>query len=145
MIQIGWYHQRKEEEVRNADYACAAWYEVVNLKPGRYPIMIEDRGVWKGMLMAHSASIVVDGTVVSDDFGTRYFGMPIGNYDHDKNKGKPSRYNKGGYTFMVAESAYGNPDYEIFPEYEIRETQFYSDWDMEYKSIFDFYVKGESK
>lgn len=143
MIQIGWYHQRKEEIVYYAGYECAAWYEQIELTPGRYPIMADSNETYlDGSLQSHDVYITVDGTVVSDDFGTRYFGMPIGEYDHTKNKGKPSRYDKGGYTFMVAERAYGNPDYEIFPEYEIREKQYYSDWYMEYQSMFDIYVKG---
>lgn len=143
MIQIGWYYQRKEEIVYYACYECAAWYEQIELTPGRYPIMADSNETYRdGSLQSHDVYIIVDGTVVSDDFGTRYFGMPIGEYDHTKNKGKPSRYDKGGYTFMVAERAYGNPNYEIFPEYEIREKQYYSDWYMEYQSMFDIYVKG---
>jgi len=142
-IQIGWYYQRKEEVVCYAGYECAAWYENIKLTPGKYPMFADDDRVWKGRICCRDVNIMVDGTVVSDDFGTRYFGMPIGEYDHTKNKGKPSRYDKGGYSYMVAENAYGNPDYEIFPEYEIREEQFYVDYDMEYHSLFEFYVKGE--
>lgn len=142
-IQIGWYYQRKEEVVHYAGYECAAWYENIRLTPGRYPMMADDDKTYRdGMLCARNVYIIVDGTVESDYFGSLYFGMPISSYDGAKNKGKPSRYDKGAYAYMVAESAYGNPDYEIFPEYEIRERQYYSDYYMEYQSMFDIYVKG---
>ena len=141
-VQIGWYYQRKEEVVCYAGYECAAWYENINLTPGRYPIMVDDYSEWKGEVRGRRACIIVDGTVVNDYFGSLFCGMPIGSYDSTKNKGKPSLYDKGGYLYSIARCAYVDPDFEIFPEYEIREKQFYVDYDMEYHSLYEFYVKG---
>lgn len=83
----------------------------------------------------------MDGTIVSDEFGARYFGMPIGDYDDGKNAGKPSSHSMMAYMYEVADSVLNDPDspWELFPEFEAREI--HDEWDGEPYTTHSIYKR----
>lgn len=44
--QIGWYNLKEDRIFRNT-YECAAWYEDVFVKAGKYPVVVYDFRVLK--------------------------------------------------------------------------------------------------
>ena len=128
--QIGWYNLKEDKIFRNT-YECAAWYEDVLVKAGKYPIFVYDLRVLKHDNLKFNNRIegyidgtytTMDGTVVYDEFGARFFGVPIGDYDNTKNAGKHSNYRMMTYIYNVADSILNDPEspFELFPEYEAR-------------------------
>ena len=135
--QIGWYHQ-KEDKVFYNTFECAAWYEEVLCKAGKYPVFVSEHKVIKhedpeynNKLGDHWAYITLQGTILSDEFGARFCGMPIGGYDNKKNAGKESSHTLMPYLYDIAESVLEDPEspYELFPEYEAREI--HGEWNGE--------------
>lgn len=142
-MQIGWYHL-KEDTVFTNEFETAAWYERVKVPAGKYPIEVSDYRVrhfdderrrrFNGEVDGHCSGVYIcmDGTIVSDNFQSLFYGSPIGEpYDTGKNAGKPSRHNSFNYLFNVAESILHDPEtpYELFPEFEAVEEPFVSDYD----------------
>lgn len=128
--QIGWYTVKEPETFTNL-FECAAWYEEVLVQPGRYELFADIYGVRDdGAIECRTSSAYASlpGTIISDDFGARFCGMPIGNYEHSKNAGKPSSHTVMPYLYSVAESVLTNADtpYELLPEYEARKIIFKS-------------------
>lgn len=130
--QIGWYNLREAKIFTNT-FETAAWYENVLVPAGRYPIEVIDytvrhfkneaRKKFSGEVYGHigGAYVYMDGTIVSDNFQSLFYGMPIGEpYDTAKNSGNPSRTHFFTYLYSLAESILHNPKtpYELFPEYE---------------------------
>lgn len=132
--QIGWYNL-KEDRVFQNEFECAAWYENVLVKAGRYPVVVYDfrihhssNELFDNEVEGHirSAYAEMEGTIVSDEFGARFCGMPISSYDSLQNAGKPSRHSLFNYLFMIADSIVNDKDtpWELFPEFEAREINF---------------------
>ena len=136
--QIGWFTLKEDKVFCNNGYECAAWYENILVPAGRYPINVLDYKVMhfdddrrkhlNGRVDGHigSAYITMNGTIVSDDFGSRFYGVPFGAYDIYQNKGKPSRYTAHIYLYALADSSLNNPDspYELLPEFVAKEVFF---------------------
>ena len=159
--QIGWYILREDTVKHDNGYECAAWYQDIAVKAGRYPVVVydyheyeSDDPSWNGRIGGHidEAYVEFDGTVVRDDFGARFCGVPVGGYDEKKNAGKHADYSEFWRLYNVAESRFCDPDspFELFPEYEAREShRFYRDyrkgWDDtgEYVALHEIYRAGE--
>lgn len=151
--QIGWYTLKADRVFRNT-YECAAWYEDVLVKAGKYPMFVYgfrvlehqdprfDRKIegYIGGTYTH-----LDGTVVSDEFGARFFGVPVGNYDNSKNAGKPSSHSMMVYMYEVADSVLNDPEspWELFPEYVARAIQ--GEWDGNPFTTHAIYKAGNGR
>lgn len=128
--QIGWYNLKEDRVFRNT-YECAAWYQDVLVKAGKYPVIVYDFRVLKhdnpdfnNRIEGHISGTYtcMTGTIVSDEFGARFCGVPVGDYDNTKNAGKPSTHNMMMYMYSVADSVLNDTEspWELFPEYEAR-------------------------
>ena len=141
--QIGWYNLREAKIFTNS-FETAAWYEDVLVQPGRYPIEVidykvhhfddEKRRRFNGEITGHigGAYVNMKGTIVSDNFQSLFYGMPIGEpYDTAKNSGKPSDTHFFMYLYSLADSILNDPatPYELFPEYEAVEDCLISSYD----------------
>ena len=134
--QIGWYNL-KEDKIYENTFECAAWYERLLVKAGRYPAYVYDYQEVErdeGMVVdghINGIYVTMPGTIISDEFGARFCGMPISDYDNHKNTGKPASHSMFAYMFSVAESVLKNPDtpWELLPEYEAKEMRFNSPLD----------------
>lgn len=137
--QIGWYHLREDKVFHNNQFETAAWYENIAVKAGKYPVYVYDiRFDESGRMHGHidSAFVCFDGVIVDDYFGTLFCGVPIGEYDTEKNKGNKASYSQHWYLYDIGDSRFddANSPFELFPEYEARETyRYYRDywWGME--------------
>lgn len=125
--QIGWFNLERDTVFRN-EFEFAAWYEMVEVKAGKYPIEVIDycedsRHEVDGHI--GSAYITMPGIIVSDYFASHYYGVPISDYDTTKNAGKDSSHTMHTYLYAMAnEILNGSTEYELFPEYEAREIRF---------------------
>ena len=135
--QIGWFTLKEDTIFRNT-FECAAWYEDVLVKAGRYPVEVYELHVrehtdakYNGRLevSVNSAYVGMEGIIVSDYFGGQYFGVPIGSYDSNKNAGNPSVHTMSPYLYMIAESIFNEAEspWELLPEFEAREVC--GEWD----------------
>ena len=88
-------------------------------------------------------SVVMLGAVTSDDFGTRYGGIPIGNYDNFQNTGKEGEHNMRCRLYSVAKdvSTASESPWELFPEYEARAYTFISSIDGEECTLHDIVLR----
>ena len=134
--QIGWYHLKEDKVECNNGYECAAWYENIAVKAGRYPVYVYDYKVRdENRIDGHvgSAYVSIPGIIVDDYFGSLFCGVSVGTYDCERNKGKESYYHFSNYLFMVAESILkGNDEWELLPEYEARKIEFEYDGKMHF-------------
>jgi hypothetical protein len=142
--QIGWYNLEHDTEFDNT-YECAAWYERVLVKAGRYPVEVYDlRFSDDGRIdhSCHGAYVTMPGTVTSDYFATMYCGVPVGApYDTTKNKGKASEHHGYWYLYDIAHRVLdGKPEFELLPEYEAREIHF--EYDGEEHVTHGIFKKG---
>lgn len=149
--QIGWYTLKADKVFRNT-YECAAWYEDVLVKAGKYPVLVYDLRVLKhenpefnGKIEGHIGGTYtnMEGTVVSDEFGARFFGVPVGNYDNRRNAGKTTSHSMMFYMYEVADSVLNDPEscWELFPDYEAR--AIHGEWDGKPFTSHGIYKKGE--
>lgn len=137
--QIGWYNLKEDTVFYNNGYECAAWYEQIAVPAGRYPVVVYDyrlsnRGEVEGHV--NSCVICMEGTIVSDYFGSLFCGMSIGKvYDTKQNAGKSTHYCERPYLFQMVDSLLHEEDtpFELLPEWEVRT--------YEYTSLFDGEVK----
>lgn len=108
-----------------------------------FRILKNDNPAFNNRVDGHigGAYINMGGTIVSDEFGARFFGMPIGDYDNSKNAGKPSSHTMMTYLFSIADSVLNNPNspFELLPEYEARAIQ--SEWKGETLTTHAIYKK----
>ena len=130
--QIGWFNLKEDREFTNL-YECAAWYENVMVKAGRYPVVVHDyriRDVDDGKEVdgfIGSAYTSLPGIITSDYFGSLFCGVPVGTYDGSQNAGKKSQYTMHSYLYSIAHSVLDGEDkWELLPEYEAREINFIS-------------------
>lgn len=130
--QIGWYNL-KEDKVFYNTFECAAWYEEVMVPAGKYPIDVIDYKVEKdGKIYGYidSAYVTMEGTILSDEFGSRFCGVPVGTYDNKKNAGKKSSHTMHVYLYSLAKHILDvDNEWELLPEYEAREINFVSSFD----------------
>lgn len=129
--QIGWYTLDKDTEFDNT-YECAAWYERVLVKAGRYPVEVYDMRIREdGEVDGRGAYVTMPGVVTSDYFASLFCGVPVGEpYDTTKNRGKQSEHHGYWYLYDIAHRILdGKPGFELLPEYEPREIRFFSSID----------------
>ena len=147
--QIGWFHL-KEDKVFTNTYETAAWYENVLVPKGDYPLMVYDYCTTKtdhGTELGHHCyyHVPMDGTITSDYFGTLFFGVPVGTYDGEKNKGKKSSHSMFCRDYIIAEEILdGSEEWELFPEYEAREIRFISSFDNRECVTHGIFLKEEN-
>lgn len=136
--QIGWFILHEDTEFTNT-YECAAWYENVLVKAGKYPMEVPEfyiketddgKEVYGHIDMI---GVLLPGIITSDEFGARFCGVPVGIYDNSQNKGKESTHYFRTRLYSVADvilhpdrSIHRNKkwEYELFPEYEARDIYF---------------------
>ena len=134
-IQIGYITIKKDTEFIDNGYECAAWFEKILVKAGRYPLYADIRCECDdGCVLFDYITAVLPGTVVSDYFGSMYCGVPVGTYDGSKNAGKASEYHWGVHDFTFAGYVYeGFEDdtysFEINPAFTVKEHKFNSSYD----------------
>ena len=150
--QIGWYHLKEDKVFHDNGYECAAWYENIAVKAGSYPIMVYDykvkhfddeaRKEFNGRIGGHidSAYAVFNGTITDDYFGSMFCGVAVGTYDEKQNAGKPAHYSMHMYLYSLAEHVYkGEEEYELFPEYKVKEDRFISSFDNRECVLYHIY------
>lgn len=132
--QIGWFILHEDTEFTNT-YECAAWYENVLVKAGKYPMEVPDYRIRGKEVSGHidMIGVYLPGIITSDEFGARFCGVPVGDYDNHKNKGKESSHYFRQYLYGVA-NAILHPEnslytsekytYELLPEYEAKDISF---------------------
>lgn len=151
--QIGWYNLKEDKEFCDRGYECAAWYENILVKAGKYPIVVYDFKTLENEcgteIDGHcsNASINMDGTIVDDYFGTLFCGVPVGTYDCKKNAGKESFYSFSRYLYSIAKEILNNPNtpYELFDEYEPKEIRFTSIFDGKEHITHGIFLKEGAK
>ena len=151
--QIGWF-TLKEDKLFFNDFECAAWYEEVLVKAGRYPVVVYDFSVLKHESQKYNNRVeghiggtytTMPGTIVSDYFESRFYGMPFGkDYDTKQNVGKPARHNMFAYMYEIAESVLTNKDspWELLPEFEAKQTE--GEWQGEKHIYHNIYLRTAS-
>ena len=157
--QIGWFILKEDTEFTNT-FECAAWYERVLVKAGRYPMEVPNykiRETENGKLVLghiNMVSVNLSGVITSDEFGARFCGVPVGSYDNTKNKGKESNHIFRQYLYGVANailhpenSLYTSDiyEYELLPGYEAKDYTFISPIDDEVITMSDIYEMSELK
>ena len=151
--QIGWFILHEDTEFTNT-YECAAWYENVLVKAGRYPMEVPDYKITDTELGKKVSGYIdmigveLPGIIASDEFGARFCGVPVGDYDNYKNKGKESSYYFRQYLYGVADAILHPEDslyvsekysYELLPEYEAKDINF--EYDGEQCTIWGIFEK----
>ena len=151
--QIGWFILHEDTEFTNT-YECAAWYENVLVKAGKYPMEVPDYKIYNrkegNEVCGHIGMIGVNlpGIITSDEFGARFCGVPVGDYDNYKNKGKESSHYFQEYLYGVANailhphnSLYVSEKYtyELLPEYEAKD--FHFEYDGEQDTFWGIFEK----
>lgn len=106
-VQVGWLKLAEDKVFTDAGYECAAWWQKVAVKAGKYPMFIESNKIWSNCMVDGTARVMAElpGTVTSDYFGSMFCGVPVGTYDSTKNTGKESSYWWDMYVFSFAEWA----------------------------------------
>ena len=144
-IQIGYITIKKDTEFVDNGYECAAWFEKIMVKAGRYPLFTEiNCECDDGCILCGQVTARLPGTVVSDYFGSMYCGVPVGTYDGSKNAGKPAEYHWGVFDFSFAEYIYNHFEdetysFEIDPAYVVKEVKFNSCVDGEERTTHRIY------
>ena len=127
--QIGWYTVKEAQVKHKTDFSYAAWWEDVELKPGKYPVYLYDMRVYDdGKVEAQGAYTSIGATTIADYFASHFCGMPISDYDTRKNAGHDSDYRVFDYLYEVAEEVLGGDSaYELLPGFEAKEYTFMYD------------------
>lgn len=113
---VGWLTAKEDFIHTDRGYACAAWQESMQVKKGqKFPLFARcDKGYNYSSDRICDVWTVLDGTVTSDDFGSRFCGVPLGGYDEKKNAGKATTHyvNWYGYQFGgIILAVRGTPNY----------------------------------
>lgn len=106
---IGWLIAKEDFEHCDRGYECAAWFENMKVeKGGRFPLFARMRTEYNYKTNQNveygidQVTAFIDGTVINDDFGGRFCGVPLGNYDENKNKGKKTDHHITWYGYQFA-------------------------------------------
>ena len=104
-IQIGWLNLMEDKVFTDRGYECAAWWQDIAVKAGKYPMFIDGKAVWDNGRVDGTARVTAElpGIVTSDYFGSLFCGVPVGTYDEKKNEGKEASYFWSAYAFSFAE------------------------------------------
>lgn len=146
--QIGWYNVKTDMDYINNGFECAAWFEKIHIKAGKYPIVVyaidfDTEGKMHSSI--DSGYICYEGEIICDDFQSRFCGTPIGSYDGNQNKGKKTEASESVYLYSLAHSILeGSIMYELFPEYEAREINFTSIFDGRQLTTWGIFKKDNS-
>ena len=108
---IGYSIIHEDTVMINNGFECAAWYEEILVKKGKYPIIAYNERRWDGYIQ-------YDGEIVSDYFGSLFCGVPIGTYDCKKNAGKKTYYHPHIYGFMLAKCILENDGHNFGGTYK---------------------------
>ena len=151
--QIGWYNLKEDKEFCNRGFECAAWYENILVKAGKYPVEVYDfriREREEGKeIESHinGAYVSMEGTIVSDYFGSMFCGVPVGTYDGDKNAGQKGFYSPFLYLYSLADEILNDPNtsYELLDAYEPKEIRFTSIFDGKEHITHGIFLKEGAK
>lgn len=136
-VLIGYRILKEDTVMVKNDYECAAWYERLLVKAGKYPIYAYRLSHYMkdGVYVTEvdwSNYIHYEGTIIDDYFGTLYCGVPISTYDEKKNTGKKTQYSQHIYCYSLAKAVLnGSGEYELLPEYKAESIDFKSSYDGE--------------
>lgn len=150
--QIGWITFEHDMEFCDRGYECAAWSVDIAVKAGRYPLYIRKMKVEDdGRVVGDSPEQVVaklPGKIISDYFGARFCGVPVGSYDTQQNAGKDTEYFWTMYIFDYAkhiatgEGFEDGTGFELLPDYEVRGEKYISTVDNEERTMYHIYKRG---
>ena len=134
-ILMGYAVLLEDKVYHRADFETAAWYENVLIKAGKYPVYTDYN---PNGYNRFDAVICYSGEIVSDYFGTLFYGSPVGTYDCKKNAGRHSDFTLWTYSFMFGEAVL-HPDgeryfadrYELAPGFSVEKERYVSSVDGE--------------
>ena len=107
-FRIGYAYLAKKSTVRNSRFPQPCWYEDVLVQPGRYTIYATEVYEPTMEVVYHSSFIQLTGSVDEDFFPKTVFGLPIGSYNREKNRGAQSSSTIGVRTYELAEAVLEN-------------------------------------
>lgn len=139
--QIGWYIL-SEKKVFTNQFETAAWYEDVEVEPGKYPMYMYDFRVMPDGYLLGDVSAHLPGIVKTDYFGALFCGVPISGYDEKQHTGKEAWAHLHWYGYRVADLvSAGDPRFELLPEYEARQDGEYEAFDGSTRKMYGLYCK----
>ena len=116
-VLMGYGVLSRDKVYHNDSFETAAWYENILVKAGKYPIYTEYDPNGYNRFDAYCR---IEGEIVSDYFGTLFYGVPVGTYDNKKNAGKRSSCGMFLYSFMLADMVLDpNEGRGFFDSYEL--------------------------
>ena len=116
---VGYVVVPEDYVYHRADFETAAWYEDVEIKAGKYPVRVysdDEIELDGGEVLFRGCYVEYSGTIVSDYFGTLFYGVPVGEYDSKKNAGQHTEFSQFMYGFNFAEKCLSGKA-ELVPEY----------------------------
>lgn len=146
---IGYYHLKEDKVFHVANFECAAWYENILVKAGKYPIHSLSSCLYrhdnKLKYAILDASVEFTGIIQSDYFGTLIGGVPVGTYDEYQNAGQGSSYLRHLSDYEIADDMLSNEDspYELLPEYEAVRIDF--EYEGEWHTSHRVFLKVEGE
>lgn len=103
-FRIGYAYLAKKTIVRNSRFPQPCWYEDVMVQPGRYTIYATEVYEPTMEVVYHSSFIQLTGSVDEDYFPKTVFGLPISQYNREKNRGAQSSSTVNVRTYELAEA-----------------------------------------
>lgn len=151
-VQIGWLVLNHDEVFCDNGYECAAWYQNIEVKAGRFPLYVRDPQYdARGKMETPAPDMAyadLNGTVKSDYFGSQFCGVPIGTYDESQNNGKEGHYYWSSYLFSVAEAIATKKTYSngitltLLPEFKaVQDGSYWSDYRKEMVLMYNIYKR----
>lgn len=132
-FQIGWYNQKEDKEYTNNGYACAAWYEKVFVKAGKYPVYAREYSYnererkFENKIKDTSIGIGLPGVITGDNFSSYFCGNMVGEGQFNQHVGEESKVYLNPYAHALAkEILEGNSNIELLPEFQAQEINFTS-------------------
>lgn len=128
-IQIGWYELKEDKEFLNNGFECAAWYEKIFVKSGKYPVYgqyqyHEREHCYTNEIKSNSISCKLEGTITGDNFSSYFCGNLINIHQNEKIGQKSSHYLRP-YAFSIAEDILkGNSNFVLLDEFEAKKVYF---------------------
>ncbi len=139
--QIGWYIVDRDTVFRDRNFSCAAWWEDIEVKAGKYPVCAYDMQVDNdGRVISNDVSVSMDGTIVADYSAGHFCGMPISDYDTKKNAGEPSSYYMStSLPALVDNIIQGDGKWELLPEFEPRKYEYINWYDDKVETAYGIF------